>query len=191
MDADAKLIAQYQPQLVRLGAHKVAHLDEPLMNHLIRTYHLLREMECDETICLSGLFHGAYGTQGLHTDEIGDIPTSQREIVKSSIGENAEQLVYHFSIMSYESLSKSFRNILKPEGQPCLKDRRNGQALNVSLSHFQALLALELADVLAHTPTQKYHTCLNLPAEYGMFWEIVAEYLGKKYMSIWNKTING
>lgn len=33
MDADAKLIAQYQPQLVRLGAHKVAHLDEPLMNH--------------------------------------------------------------------------------------------------------------------------------------------------------------
>lgn len=26
MDADAKLIAQYQPQLVRLGAHKVAHL---------------------------------------------------------------------------------------------------------------------------------------------------------------------
>jgi hypothetical protein len=27
MDADAKLIAQYQPQLVRLGAHKVAHLD--------------------------------------------------------------------------------------------------------------------------------------------------------------------
>ncbi|MCP6536490.1 hypothetical protein NL488_28735, partial [Klebsiella pneumoniae] len=69
--------------------------------------------------------------------------------------------------------------------------RRNGQALNVSLSHFQALLALKLADVLAHTPTQKYHTCLNLPAEYGMFWEIVAEYLGKKYMSIWNKTING
>lgn len=186
MDADTTVVEYHRPNLVRLGAHKVAHLDEPLMNHLARTYRILRDMGCEPSVCLAGLFHGSYGTEGLHTDEIGDIPETRRAIVRESVGNEVERLVYHFSIMSYESLSKSFRNLLKPGGEPDLRDRRSGEPIPMSRDHFHGLLALKLADVLAHTPTQSHHSCLNLPEEYGMFWEMVADYLGDDYLAVWN-----
>lgn len=173
----------------KLGIHKVAHLDEPLANHLVRTGQILIAMGASENLCLAGIFHGSYGTQGFHMDEIGDIPESQREILRDIIGHQAEQLVYHFSVMSYQSLSKSFRKILHPDGWPELKDRRDGSPISISRVYFTDLLTLKLADVIAHTPNQVKHTCLNIPEKYGYFWGMVAEYLGDNVLNIWNKMV--
>ncbi|AHY08729.1 DUF6817 domain-containing protein [Serratia plymuthica] len=186
----ATVVERYQNDFVTLGVHKVAHLDEPLMNHLIRTYEILCRMSCEEQVCLAGLFHGCYGTQGLHTDEIGDIPETQRQIVRNCAGTQVESLVYHFSVMSYESLSKSFRNLLKADGIPALKDRRSGEAITVTREYFEKLLTLKLADVLAHAPTHKNHTCTNIPAQYGAFWEMVAEYFGGNKIRVWNEIVS-
>lgn len=171
----------------KLGLHKVAHLDEPLANHLVRTAQILIAMGASENLCVAGIYHGSYGTQGSHMDEIGDIPETQREILREIVGHQVEQVVYHFSVMSYDSLSKSFRNILKPEGFPELMDRRDGSLITVSRVYFTDLLTLKLADVIAHAPNQVKHTCVNIPEKYGFYWGMVAEYLGDNCLNIWNK----
>lgn len=179
-------IGTYKEALVRIGANKVAHQEGTLLGHLENTFRILEEMKCAEHVCLAGLFHGAYGTQALHAEKIEALPDGQREEVQALIGDKAERLVFNFSVMSYESLGRSVRNVLRPGGQPALHDRRTGEALPMTPEEFDELLQLKLADVLAHVPIRHMETQLDLPADYGSFWQIVAEHLGPRAIDTWN-----
>ena len=190
METLTDITTRYADRFETLGIHKVAHLDKPLTHHMYDTYSILRQMKQPEAVCLAGLFHGAYGTQGFHTDEIDNIPNDRRDLVRGMTSPQTEQLIYEFSVMTYDSLSKSFRNVLKPNGQPELKDRTNGQLMPMSREHFEQVLVMKLADVLAHLPEQTSHTCVNLPEAHAAFWELVADYLGDDCLSVWNDMLN-
>lgn len=172
--------------LTGLGATKVAHQEGTLLDHLESTLLVLEQMKCPEHVCLAGLFHGAYGTQALHSDKIGAVTNEHRRKIQALIGGKAERLVFCFSIMTYESLGKSFRAVLKADGQPALRDRRNGELLPMSRAEFDELLYLKLADVMAHMPTRASKTQLHLRSEHAFFWQLVAEHLGDRAVEAWN-----
>lgn len=182
---------EYRGALMQLGMHKVAHVDETLMNHMFRVCAILQAMKAPDRVCLAALFHGAYGTEALHNDNVEDIPEEKRTEVRAVVGPEVEEIIYHFSVMSYASLGKSFRKVMRPTGVPELKDRRTGEDLPVDRPKFDDLLFMKLGDVLAHMPRQAGHTQLNVPAEYGEFWEVAADYLSPDALDIWTKITGG
>jgi hypothetical protein len=182
---------QYRSELVKLGTHKVAHQDETLMDHMFRTCAILQDMKAEDHICLAALFHGVYGTEALHNDNVESIPDEKRAEVRAFVGPLVEQMICNFSVMSYASLGKSFRNVMRPNGSPEMKDRRTGEDIPLDRDGFEDLLRMKLGDVLAHMPQQVGHSQLDLPAEYAGFWKIAAEYLGPDAINTWNKFTAG
>ncbi|MFI0425208.1 DUF6817 domain-containing protein [Spongiactinospora sp. 9N601] len=178
---------KYRGDLVRLGLHKVAHQDETLMNHMFRACTILQDMQAEDHVCLAALFHGVYGTEGLHNDNVESIPEDKRVEVRAIVGSPVEQMIFTFSVMSYQSLGKSFRNMMRPKGKPEMKDRRTGADIPLERDEFFDILRMKLGDVLAHMPQQVGNTQLNLPAEYSGFWKVAAEYLGPDAINTWNK----
>ncbi|NUK00335.1 DUF6817 domain-containing protein [Streptomyces lunaelactis] len=182
---------KYRSELVKLGIHKVAHQDETLMDHMFRACSILQDMKAEDHICLAALFHGVYGTEGLHNDDVESIPAAKRVEVRAVVGPVVEQMIYNFSVMSYASLGKSFRKVMRPNGNPEMKDRRTGEDIPLDRDEFEDLLRLKLGDVLAHMPQQVGHSHLNLPAEHAGFWQLAAEYLGPDEINTWNKFTEG
>lgn len=184
-------VEAYQSGLVQLGLHKVAHQDVTLVEHMVRACTILQDMKAKEYICLAGLFHGAYGTEGLHDDNVDSIPEEKRVEVRGIVGPEVEQMIYNFSVMSYASLGKSFRRIMRPSGTPELKDRRTGEVIPLDREQFLDILRMKLGDVLAHMPPQVGHTLVDLPTEYAGFWKMTAEYFGPDAIQTWNKFTGG
>ncbi|MFD4014581.1 DUF6817 domain-containing protein [Streptomyces albidoflavus] len=181
----------YRSELMGLGLHKAAHQEETLLDHMFRACGILQDMKADDHVCLAGLFHGVYGTEGLHNDNVDSIPDGKRVEVRAIVGPAVEEMIFNFSVMSYASLGKSFRNIMRPKGLPEMKDRRTGVDIPMSRDEFENLLRMKLGDVLAHMPPQANHAHLNVPAEYAGFWKVAAEYLGPDAINTWNKFTGG
>ncbi|MGW1774934.1 DUF6817 domain-containing protein [Streptomyces sp. NPDC002104] len=182
---------EYRDDLVRLGLHKIAHQDETLLDHMFRACDILQDMKAPDHVCLAILFHGVYGTEGLHNDNVESIPEDKRAEVRAVVGPQVEEMIYNFSVMNYNSLGKSFRNMLRPNGKPEMKDRRTGADIPMDADAFEDLLRMKLGDVLAHMPQQVSHSHLNLPAEYSGFWQIATEHLGADAINTWNKFTKG
>ncbi|AJT69275.1 DUF6817 domain-containing protein [Streptomyces chattanoogensis] len=182
---------EYRSELMRLGMHKVAHQDVTLMDHMFRACAILQDMKAKEHICLAGLFHGAYGTEGLHNDDVESIPDWKRAKVRSVVGPEVEQIIFNFSVMSYASLGKSFRKVMRPNGKPEIKDRRTGADIPMDREAFLDLLRMKLGDVLAHLPPQVGHSLVDVTTEYSGFWKMAAEYLGPDAIRTWNTFTGG
>ncbi|WP_018680244.1 DUF6817 domain-containing protein [Actinokineospora enzanensis] len=181
----------YRGDLVRLGMHKVAHQDVTLVDHMVRACTILQDMRAKEHICLAGLFHGVYGTEGLHNDDVDAIPDARRAEVRTVVGPEVEQVIFTFSVMSYASLGRSFRRVIRPDGTPQMTDRRTGAAIPMDRAEYLDLLQMKLGDVLAHAPEQVGHALVDLPAEYAGFWRMAAEYLGPQALDTWHKYTGG
>ena len=69
------------------------HSNRCLFDHLLGTYHLLKQWDNPETTCVAGLFHSIYGIKTRHSKPHR---FAQRKLVQSVIGISAERLVYLF-----------------------------------------------------------------------------------------------
>lgn len=173
--------------LVDFGATKVAHLDGDLLSHMTNVYHSLERMKRPEHVMLAGLFHGVYGTHGLRGTEVFTLTDEQRDHVRGLVGEDAERVVYRFCVMSYESLGKSVRSLMRPGGTPQLWNRSTNAPLEVTREEFLDVLWVKFADLLAHLPQLSPETRRTVTADYGPFWQLVAEYLGPMAIEEWNR----
>ena len=81
-------------QLNDLGATKVAHWNGDLQAHLLGTHNLLRAWGNSDDICLAGLYHAVYGTDGFPS-QLVDL--SDRLRIASIIGRRAEELAYLYA----------------------------------------------------------------------------------------------
>jgi hypothetical protein len=77
-----------------IGTQKVDHSSAGLFAHLEATSDLLRRWGNSDDICLAGLCHAVYGTDGFET---ALLEISQRDEVKAAIGEAAEAVVYFYA----------------------------------------------------------------------------------------------
>ena len=77
--------------LKKIGSDTVSHENQTLLEHLIAVYDLLKKWGAPKYIQDAGLFHSVYGTTYFKPKIIKD-----RDVVRESIGEEAEELVYLF-----------------------------------------------------------------------------------------------
>jgi len=80
-------------RLHALGADAFPHLVGSLADHLQRTERLLHAWGSREALCLAGLYHSVYGTEGIG----GTLAAlDARTAIAEDIGAEAETLVYRF-----------------------------------------------------------------------------------------------
>jgi hypothetical protein len=71
----------------------VPHSRGSLFGHLYNTFFILKNMNASETTCLAGLYHSCYGTEKFSLST----PINKEDVI-FSIGQDAEELVYYFSL---------------------------------------------------------------------------------------------
>jgi hypothetical protein len=76
------------------AAAEIAHLNGTLLSHLEGTYTFLRTWGSSQELCLAGLCHAAYGTDGF---PVSLIDVSRRSELDQVIGTRAEELVYFYA----------------------------------------------------------------------------------------------
>lgn len=77
--------------LKELGTLDVAHSGRSFYDHLCRVEQILRVCNCNEDVCLAGLYHSIYGTNSFRRQTATD-----REKIKQVIGARAEELAWLF-----------------------------------------------------------------------------------------------
>jgi len=83
----------YYRRLVALGAADFPHVAGMLGPHLLRTAALLDAWGNRPALCVAGLYHAVYGTDGIHGCLVGP---DGRHAIAAIIGEEAEAIAYRF-----------------------------------------------------------------------------------------------
>jgi hypothetical protein len=123
------------------SADQIPHFNGSLLSHLESTTELLRNWGNPQDLCLAGLCHAAYGTDGF---PLGLIEVSGRSELQQAIGPDAEQLV-HF----YASCDRSFLYPRIAGGLPLeFRDRFTGTVSVPDSSIFSSFLELTFANEL-------------------------------------------
>lgn len=116
MYSQSKLIALLRD----LNTDSLSHSQGSLIDHLQKTYELLKEWNNPDYVCVAGLFHSIYGTQIYQKQTLG---LEQRNIIKNAIGIEAEYLVYLFCIMHrgyfYNNLDSN--ELRSSQDETCIK----------------------------------------------------------------------
>ncbi|MDI1463666.1 hypothetical protein QEZ54_22035 [Catellatospora sp. KI3] len=85
-----------QPALTLLHHRGAHHLDHPggtLHTHLLRVHDRLLALGLAPHVAVAGLTHAAYGTDGFAHPLLA---TTERDLLRTTIGADAEQLVYDY-----------------------------------------------------------------------------------------------
>lgn len=146
--------------LMSLGCGAVRHSGRTLLDHLVGTYDVLKTWEAPDMLCLAGLFHSIYGTEGLRLDLPAKVT---RDTIRDAIGPEAESLAWLFCMMKHGR----FWCILRSHSEPVADEKRfvlinrctNGE-LPCSGRDLKRLANLTLAnavDQATHLP-QRYGT---------------------------------
>jgi len=123
------------------SADEIRHFNGSLLSHLESTYRLLRDWGNAEDLCIAGLCHAAYGTDGFPASLI---EVSQRSELERTIGAGAERLVYF-----YASCDRSFLYPNIPGGSSIqFRDRFTGDVFVPDAFIFKRFLELTFANEL-------------------------------------------
>lgn len=77
-----------------LSADCIPHVDTSLLAHLKGTHQILSEWGSRPALCLAGLCHAVYGTDGF---TVSLLPLTERDALKRIIGDQAEAIVYLYA----------------------------------------------------------------------------------------------
>lgn len=77
----------------------VPHSKASLFGHLYNTFYILKNMNASEETCLAGLYHSCYGTEKFNLND-----KINKEDVVFYIGQDAEELVYYFSLRNRDEV---------------------------------------------------------------------------------------
>ncbi|MFT5837563.1 MAG: hypothetical protein ACI9UT_000048 [Flavobacteriales bacterium] len=97
-------------QLIELGAGEFEHVDGSLIAHLEGTMCLLKSWNASGVLQDAGLYHAAYGTSAFVQNLF---KLSQRAEVAVVIGNDAENIVYHYCACDREVFFAQFGQIEK------------------------------------------------------------------------------
>ena len=169
-------------QLEALGAGQFKHINGSLLEHLQGTRDLLASWEAPLVLQDAGLFHAAYSTAGFG-DRMLDI--SQRNTVAAIIGEQAEEIVYHFCACDREVFYPSLEN----SDMPPFPDRFSGDSRELAPQLMADLCELTVAnevEIASRNPDfRRKHAASRFVIYSGMFphlsahaWEAVERVFG-------------
>ncbi|HEV2777927.1 MAG TPA: hypothetical protein VGX25_00865 [Actinophytocola sp.] len=139
--------------LVARGAEEMPHPGGTLLAHLCRTRDMLASWGARPALCLAGLAHAAYGTDGFPQ---GLVEVAARPTLVEVIGPEAEEIVYR-----YGSCDRGFSYPRLHNGGP-MRDRFTGAEISPDGRQVRDFVELTVAselDVLTHND--------DLRAEHG------------------------
>ena len=128
-------------RLLALGAGEFAHVNGSLALHLRGTEKLLRRWGNRDTLCLAGLCHAIYGTDGI-TGALADLDA--RAEIAGIIGTEAEHLAYLYGACSRQA----FHPRIGTSDQLLFTDRYTRSDYAISMSELCDLCELTLANGL-------------------------------------------
>ncbi len=123
-----------------LGAEKVEHIGMTLMEHLELTASRLRVWDAREAVCLAGLAHAVYATDGFATALLA---VSDRDAVRAVIGEEAEAITW-----TYAMADRPFVYAQLPGPDVVHRDRRSGAERTLSAEELTDFSELTFANEL-------------------------------------------
>ena len=127
--------------LRREGTAEVQHSKVDFMAHLVGVYQVLVSWHCPDNVCLGGLFHSIYGSEGF---AVGTLDLRRRPEIRALIGTAAERLAFVNSAMTYDSFDVSLW-----EGPPHrVVNRLTGAPIELTDQEFADLSLIQLADWL-------------------------------------------
>jgi len=149
------------------SADQLPHVGGTLMKHLCGTCELLRQWDRPAEICLAGLCHTMYGTDG-YPNPLED--PARRDKLAAIIGREAEALVYFYASCD--------RGWLYPQFAPAatgtaitFRDRFSGKVFIPSPDGFAAFLELTFANELEIIRGQWPH----VPQQNRIQWQTIFE----------------
>jgi SM-20-related protein len=105
--------------LKEIGARSLSHSGRALSDHLIGTYDLLKEWNCDAATCIAGGLHSIYGTN-VFTPEA--LPGNARPLVRQRFGAGAEKLAWLFCSLNRPAAIESGIGISRRNNTPVKLD---------------------------------------------------------------------
>ncbi|HEY8102571.1 MAG TPA: hypothetical protein VIF82_17665 [Burkholderiaceae bacterium] len=128
-------------ELQALGAGEFEHLNGSLAAHLRGTESLLREWGAREAVCIAGLYHAVYGTDGFNPSLVG---IDMRQRIVSLLGQEAEQLAYLYGACN----RRVYYPRISTESQLAFADRFTNTEYDISNEQLRDLCELILANEL-------------------------------------------
>lgn len=137
-------VATLEMQLAFLesrGARSGDHSLTTLLDHLMGTRELLMQWQADEALCTAGLFHSVYGTESFQLETVS---LADRDLVRSVTGDDCEEIVYLFAVMTPDSFAA---NLQRESGYE-VEERTTGRWLPLGPQRFRQLCSLSAANWL-------------------------------------------
>jgi hypothetical protein len=139
-------------------ADSIEHSDGNLLDHFAGTARLLEEWGNRPDLCLAGLCHAVYGTEGFQQSIL---EPSERDQLRVIIGEAAEAIVYFYGSAERNSFCPSINR-----GVVTFRDRFTGEKFEPDANMLRDCLELMLANDVEiaarmrqfRTYTQPYNT---------------------------------
>jgi hypothetical protein len=128
-------------ELQALGAGEFEHLNGSLAAHLRGTESLLREWGARDAVCIAGLYHAVYGTDGFNPSLVG---IDMRQRIASLLGQEAEELAYLYGACN----RRVYYPRIGTESQLVFADRFTNTEYDISNEQLRDLCEMILANEL-------------------------------------------
>ena len=154
------------------SAEQIPHVGGMLLPHLEGTCELLRTWGDSAELCLAGLCHTAYGTDGFPHPFVA--PT-ERASLESVIGAEAERIVYF-----YGSCDRAFLypRLVNGETGTQYRDRFTGTVFEPEPSLYRAFLEVTFAnelEIFRRTPRIPWRVKRHWRAIFAPCWGLVSD----------------
>ena len=128
-------------QCIALGAGTFDHVNGSLALHLQGTEALLRRWGNREALCLAGLYHAVYGTDGIEGSLVG---LDRRRAIAAVIGSDAERAAYRYGACA----RAIFHPRIGTPGQLRFADRFTKSEYSITASALRDFCELTVANEL-------------------------------------------
>jgi hypothetical protein len=125
------------------GAQDIEHVGGTLLPHLVGTAKLLQDWGNPQPLCIAGLVHTSYGTDGFN-ERFFD-PLTQRHELAAIVGEEAEAITYFYDACDRKFL---YPRVRKGEQPVRFRDRYTGREFEPEPAMYRSFLELTFANEL-------------------------------------------
>ena len=137
-------------QLKSRGAHRCWHKHSTFLEHLLNTHNILQLWKVPQTSARMGLFHSAYSNSYVNLALLNPNNITERQLLQSWIGTDAEELVYLFCSIDRQALVVETllkQGSIPTEGVTVPHLRHQGEEVHLSYETLRQLIVFTMADI--------------------------------------------
>ena len=146
-------VAELTEFLRSLGTAEIDHSGHDFLTHLKAVHDLLDAHDAGPELAAAGLFHSIYGTEKFQGFSL---PLSERERVRSLIGERAEFVAWLNCIMDRATFDAAISAALAGERTLAISDRQSSPPIELSVDQLRDLATVHLFDWLEQVERSEF-----------------------------------